>query len=251
MSQFQPPPTWALPVIKNEASGESVFNPIWLRWFLDLSSGLDSSGTASVITIVDAAADTTTWPLLGSSQTGAVAIVSDTNLTYNASTNELATGKVAAALNGTVGATTPAAGSFTTLGASGASTLAAVTGTTLEASTSVLSTGAGGVGYKTGAGGAITQGVSRATGVTLDTITGAITLFAAAGSATPATFTVTNSTVAATDVIVLSAKTSTNVYLVWVTAVATGSFNITFQTTGGIVSDSPVINFAVIKGIAS
>ena len=45
MSQFQPPPTWALPVIKNETTGEPVFNPIWLRWFLDLSSQLNAAGT--------------------------------------------------------------------------------------------------------------------------------------------------------------------------------------------------------------
>jgi hypothetical protein len=40
-------------------------------------------------------------------------------------------------------------------------------------------------------------------GVTLNTYSGAITLLAAAGSATPASFTVTNSKVAATDTIVL------------------------------------------------
>ena len=48
MSQFQPPPTWALPVIKNETTGEPVFNPIWLRWFLDLSAQLNASGVSSI-----------------------------------------------------------------------------------------------------------------------------------------------------------------------------------------------------------
>lgn len=107
------------------------------------------------------------------------------------------------------------------------------------------------LGYAAGSGGAGTQLTSRTTGVTLSKITGAITLFAAAGSATAATFTVTNTLVAATDTIVLSVKSSTNVYLVHVTAVAAGSFNITFFTTGGTSSDSPVINFTVIKGAAS
>ena len=88
-------------------------------------------------------------------------------------------------------------------------------------------------------------------GVSVDEGTWVITLFAAAGSATAATFTVTNTLVAATDTIVLSVKSSTNVYLVHVTAVAAGSFNITFFTTGGTSSDSPVINFTVIKGAAS
>jgi len=37
MSAFSPAPTWAMPVIVDPTSGENTFNPIWLRWFLDLS----------------------------------------------------------------------------------------------------------------------------------------------------------------------------------------------------------------------
>ena len=107
----------------------------------------------------------------------------------------------------------------------------------------------GGIGYSTGAGGTITQGTSRTTGVTINKVSGQITMFTAAGSATAATFTVTNSTVAATDTISLSQKSGTNLYNFLVTAVAAGSFNITFYTTGGTASDAPVINFNVIKGI--
>lgn len=111
--------------------------------------------------------------------------------------------------------------------------------------------GAGRLGYATGAGGAVTQATSRTTGVTLNKTNGAITLFTSAGSATAASFTVTNSTVAATDTIVLSVKSATNKYLAFVTAVAAGSFEITFQTTGGTSSDAPVINFAVLKAVAA
>jgi len=46
-SIFQPPPTYALPVVVDEVTGRSVFNPIWLRWFLDLSKGLSAGGTPS------------------------------------------------------------------------------------------------------------------------------------------------------------------------------------------------------------
>lgn len=109
----------------------------------------------------------------------------------------------------------------------------------------------GSLGYGTGAGGTVTQATSRTTGVTLNKPSGAITLFTAAGSATAASFTVTNSVVAATDTIVLSVKSGTNKYLTFVTAVAAGSFEITFQTTGGTASDAPVINFAVIKGVTA
>ena len=111
--------------------------------------------------------------------------------------------------------------------------------------------GAGALGYSTGSGGTITQATSRTTGVTLNKTNGQITLFSAAGSATAASFTVTNSTVAATDTIVLAVASGTNKYMVFVTAVAAGSFEITFQTTGGTSTDAPVINFAVIKAVSA
>jgi hypothetical protein len=125
------------------------------------------------------------------------------------------------------------------------------TGTSLTTSGVVASTGTAGVGYATGAGGAVTQITSRTTGVTLNKTTGAITMFSAAGTTTAATFTVTNSTVAATDVIILNQKSGTDLYDLMVTAVAAGSFNITFRTTGGTTTETPVFNFAVIKGVAA
>lgn len=107
-----------------------------------------------------------------------------------------------------------------------------------------------GIGY--GSGAAITQGTSRTTGVTINSYAGAITLFTAAGSATAASFTVTNANVRVTDTIVLSVKSSTtNLYEVFVTAVGAGTFQVTFFTTGGITSDAPVINFAVVRSAAS
>lgn len=112
---------------------------------------------------------------------------------------------------------------------------------------SILIAGAGGLGYATGSGGAVTQITSRATGVNLHKTNGGITLFSALGMIGYTSFTVTNSTVAATDTVVLSVKSGTNTYLANVTAVAAGSFQITFNTTGGIALDAPVFNFAVIK----
>ena len=125
------------------------------------------------------------------------------------------------------------------------------TGTSLTATGVIASTGTAGVGYATGAGGTVTQGTSRTTGVTLNKTTGAITLFSAAGSATAATFTVTNSTVAATDVIIVNQKSGTDLYDLMVTAVTAGSFNITFRTTGGTTTETPVFNFAVIKAVSA
>ncbi len=115
----------------------------------------------------------------------------------------------------------------------------------------VLVTSTGGLGYGTGSGGAVTQTTSRTTGVTLDKTNGAITLVSAAGTATWQSFTVTNNKVAATDVVKVCQKSGTDLYMIHVTAVAAGSFRITFATTGGTTTEQPVFNFAVIKAVTS
>jgi hypothetical protein len=109
----------------------------------------------------------------------------------------------------------------------------------------------GGIGYTTGAGGTVTQITSRTTGVTLNKVTGAITLISAAGSAAWQSVTVTDSAIAATDTITVNQKSGTDLYLTHVTAVAAGSFRISFATTGGTTVESPVLNFNVIKGSAN
>lgn len=108
-----------------------------------------------------------------------------------------------------------------------------------------------GVGYDTGAGAAVTQITSRTTGVTINANCGAITLVSAAGSATPASFTVTNSKVEATDTILVVQKSGTDLYEIHVTAVGAGSFRITFFTTGGTTTEQPVFNFAIVKAKAA
>jgi len=108
-----------------------------------------------------------------------------------------------------------------------------------------------GLGYGTGTGGAVTQATSRTTGVTLNKTNGAITLVSAAGTATWQSFTVTNSTVAATDVVIVNQKSGTDLYMMHVTNVAAGSFRISFATTGGTTTEQPVFNFAVIKAVAA
>jgi hypothetical protein len=115
----------------------------------------------------------------------------------------------------------------------------------------LLAEGGTAIGYSAGAGGTVTQTGSRTTGVTLNKRTGAITLYTAAGSATYASFTVTNSLVSATDVVIVNCKSSTNVYNAFVSAVADGSFRITFNAVSGTSSDAPVFNFAVVKGVTS
>ena len=121
----------------------------------------------------------------------------------------------------------------------------------VDTSKNVLVTSSGGLGYGTGSGGAVTQLTSRTTGVTLNKTNGSITLFSAANSTTFRTFTVTNSTVAATDVILLSQRSGVDRQQLLVTNVAAGSFDIAHATTTGTTTEAPIINFAVIKAVTS
>lgn len=111
--------------------------------------------------------------------------------------------------------------------------------------------GTSSVGYATGSGGVVTQITSRTTSVAINKITGAITLVSAAGTTAYQTFTVNNSTVVATDVIIINQKFGTDKYEAYVTNVGTGSFAITFATTGGTTTEQPIFNFAVIKGVTA
>ena len=130
------------------------------------------------------------------------------------------------------------------------------TGAVNAASSIKSSSPSAGVGYATGAGGAVTQITNRSTGVTLSKLTGAITTDAtslAAGA--EATFTVTNTTVAVGDVVVVSARSgqtaATSIPVV--TAVAAGSFDITLTNLNASTADTGamIINFAVIKSVSA
>lgn len=158
----------------------------------------------------------------------------------------------------TCGALTAGAASVASLSSAGAAGVASLASTGAITGASVASTGAvtsssdtAGVGYATGAGGTVTQATNRTTAVTLDKICGSITMFTAAGSATAASFTVNNSAVNAEDCVVLSQRGGTNPYDLMVTDVASGSFRITFRAASGTASDTPTINFVVIKAATS
>ena len=64
MSSFQPPPTYAMPVLVNKDTKESEFNPIWLKWFLDLIENLSAAGAGSV-TSIDVSGGTTGFTFSG------------------------------------------------------------------------------------------------------------------------------------------------------------------------------------------
>ena len=107
-------------------------------------------------------------------------------------------------------------------------------------------------GYVTGDGGAVTQSTSKSTGVTLSKKCGQITLHNAALAAdTTVSFTLTNTTVAATDIIVLnhvSGGTAGSYLLNAQAAAGSASINVR-NITSGSLSEAIVIGFAVIKAV--
>lgn len=109
----------------------------------------------------------------------------------------------------------------------------------------------GALGYSTGSGGQVTQITSRTTGVTINKASGRITLVSAAGSTTWQTFTVTNSEVVFADTILIHQFSGTDLYEVMVTGVGSGTFNVTFRTTGGTTTEQPKFAFSIIKGAVS
>lgn len=112
------------------------------------------------------------------------------------------------------------------------------------------------VGYTAGQGGAVTQLTSRATGVTLNTICGTITMDdASLAAAAEATFTVTNDKiVAVTDVVQVSLQsTTTGTPMVFVSDVSVGSFDITITNLHASTADTTAdpINFVIVPSVAA
>lgn len=118
-----------------------------------------------------------------------------------------------------------------------------------------------GIGYATGAGSSVTQITNRSTGVTINAISGTITTATTSLAAqASAEFTVTNSSVAIGDIVIVSQQSgSSNVAgvagvtdLVVVT-VANGSFIISVQNDSSTTAETGaiIINFAVIKAVSA
>ena len=111
------------------------------------------------------------------------------------------------------------------------------------------------VGYSTGTGGTVTQATSKSTGVTLSKRCGQITMNGAAlAAAAEVSFTLTNSTVAATDVVMVSIASgaTAGAYSVQCDATAAGSCRISVgNRSTGSLSEAIVLNFVVIKSVAA
>lgn len=106
-------------------------------------------------------------------------------------------------------------------------------------------------GYPTGQGGTVTQATNKSTAVTLSKLTGEITMNGAALAAGAiVSFTLTNTFIAATDVLVLnhSATGTVGAYLLNCQCGAGSAVINVRNTTAGSLSEAIKIRFAVIKG---
>ncbi|WP_210215042.1 hypothetical protein [Mesorhizobium sp. M4B.F.Ca.ET.089.01.1.1] len=111
-----------------------------------------------------------------------------------------------------------------------------------------------GMGYATGAGGTVTQATSKSTGVTLNKITGQVTMNnAALAAGTIVSFVLTNSAIAATDILVLnhiSAGTPGSYSLNARAAAGSATIDVRNNTAGSL-SEAIVISYAVVKAVTA
>lgn len=112
----------------------------------------------------------------------------------------------------------------------------------------------GAFGYGTGAGGTVTQATSKATGVTLNRPTGQITMNNAALNAdTTVSFTLTNSQIAATDLVLVQHVSGGTLgsYTCTATAAAGSATVYVRNVTAGNLSEAIVLQFAVVKAVTA
>lgn len=145
MTVFNPPPTYADPVVVNTATGKSQFNPIWLKWFLDITAFISANGggTSSPVDHESLSGllggtigehyhfNATQYAGLNVSFTGTGNLVKDTNPIFSAGVT--VTGTVSAGSFSTTGAVS--GGSISTTGTTSAASF--ITGSTTMMTSSV------------------------------------------------------------------------------------------------------------------
>ena len=186
--------------------------------------------------------------------------------TFDALTLTGTLGGVAANLSGALNVTLVTDSTSTTTGAiktaGGLGVAKALFADSVTSAKKIVSVGASqGVGYATGAGGAVTQITDRTTGVTMvpnPCMSGAITTHNASLAAeVSADFIVTNSGCALGDVVVVSIRSGSNGgnTAVSVTTVTAGTFTIKVSNNnaagGTAETGAIIINFAIIKAVSA
>jgi hypothetical protein len=177
---------------------------------------------------------------------------------YATSTSALTTGTLPV-LSGGTGVTTSTGSGANVLGTSPTLTtpnIGAATGTSVVLTGAISSSSASaGIGYATGAGEALTQLTSGTTGVTSgNRMTGTITLFSVARAAQGgSTFTFTNTSIGATDHVVITHISGGTLGAYNVTATpAAGSASITIRNVNtASLTEAPVLKYTIIKSVVA
>jgi hypothetical protein len=214
----------------------------------------NNTGSAATPVALTAAQTRTLLGLSAVATSGSGADLAASSITYAKIQNVSATSKL-------LGRASAGAGVIEELGLAGGLTisgtnlsLGSITPTGVASSGAVTSSSAtAGNGYATGAGGTVTQATSKSTGVTLNKVCGQITMNAAAlAAATSVGFTLTNSAIAATDVVIvnIASGASADSYQATVDAVAAGSCRISLRNiSAASKSEAVVVNFALCKAV--
>lgn len=214
----------------------------------------NNSGSSATPIALTAAQTRTLLGLATIATSGSGADLGGSSVTYAKIQNVSATSKL-------LGRASAGAGVVEELGLAGGLTisssnlsLGAITPSGVASTGAVTSSSAtAGNGYATGAGGTVTQATSKSTGVTLNKVCGQITMNAAAlAASTSAGFTLTNSVIAATDVVVvnIASAATADSYQATIDAVAAGSCRISLRNiSAASKSEAVVLNFAVCKAV--
>jgi len=108
------------------------------------------------------------------------------------------------------------------------------------------------LGYSSAAQGTVTQATNKSTGVTLNKSMGRITMNnASLANAATVLFTLTNSTISASDVVMVSISGggTAGAYWPFVSSQTTGSAVIgLYNNSGGALGEAVIVNFAIIHG---
>ena len=203
----------------------------------------DETGTGSA---VFATSPTLVTPALGTVASGNISACTSTSMALT--TPVLTSPALGTVASGNISACTSTSMVLTT------PVLGAATGTSLNTTGNQTITGTGKQGYATGSGGTVTQLTDKATGVTLNKTNGQITMNnASLGATSIVSFTLTNSTIEAGDIIVMnhiSGGTLGAYSFNASTAAGSASINVSNLTLGAL-TDAIVLRFAVIKVVSA
>lgn len=179
-------------------------------------------------------------------------VISVLNVTGNVNGGNIRTVGLVSASGNVTGGNVITNGALVTPGSTVNSNIDTTGNITVDGAGGIVSTGVGKIGYSTG--GTVTQATSKSTGVTLNTVTGEITMNAATlGGDSTVSFTLTNSSISNTDVMILNQVGGGNVGLYSFNAVCnSGSASIAVHNmTNTNRGDAIVIRYVVIKGAIS